>query len=302
MKLSSRLLRRLVIAGIFLAVFSLTGLGIKTVVTPQPTCTDGIMNGEEEGIDCGLFACSNYCEPDLDPPQVISTKLIQAGPRYADRVSPEASAVAQGFGEASENDYDFVAEIKNPHQQFGASEVEYELTLFNGDDNELSKEGGIFYILPGQTKYLVLTHLTTERNVSKIDFKINSATWQRIDSLEGLSLIVRQDKYTDLGGSSGSILDAVILNDSDFDFEMVDIDVLLFNARGDVVAVNRSDIRTFLARTERSFRVIWPFNINGKVDRIEVFPSTNLFENSNFIKTYGSETEKFQEYKHLQVW
>ena len=286
MKLSSRLFRRMIIAGIFLAVFALTSFGLKTAITPAPTCTDGIMNGEEEGVDCGLFACGNYCEPDLDPPQVVSTKLIQAGPRYA-----------EGSGEAGENDYDFVAEIKNPHQQFGASEVEYELVLFNGSENELSREGGIFYILPGQTKYLIITNITTEKNVSKIDFKITSATWQRLESLEGLNLIVRQDKYTNLGGNQGSILDAVILNESDFDFEIIEVDVLLFNSRGDIVAVNRSDIRTFLARTERSFRVIWPFRIGDTIDRIEIIPSTNLFRNSNFIKTYGSETEKFQEYR-----
>ena len=127
-KFSLRLLRRIIIAGIFLAVFTLTGFGLKRATTAVPTCTDNIMNGEEEGVDCGLFACGNYCEPDLDPPQVMSTKLLKAG----------------------ENDYDFVAVIKNPHPQFGASEVVFELVLFNGDDTELSKEEGIFYILPGQ--------------------------------------------------------------------------------------------------------------------------------------------------------
>src|SRR3989344_5002591 len=264
-KLSSRVLRRIVIAGIFLAVFSLTGLGLKRATTPIPTCTDGIMNGEEEGIDCGLSVCGKYCELELDPPQVISTKLIEAG----------------------ENDYDFVAEIKNPHQQFGASEVEYELTLFNGDDSELDKEEGVFYILPDQTKYLILTHITTEKNVQKIDFKIKSATWQKIESLEGMNLIVKAQKYINLSG--GTALDANILNDSDFDFEMVDIDVVMYNSHGDIVAVNRSDLRTFLARTERAFRGIWPFKINGQIDNIEVYLSTNLFVNSNFIKAYGSE-------------
>ncbi|MDO8495882.1 MAG: hypothetical protein Q7S43_00295 [bacterium] len=271
-KLSSRVLRRIVIAGVFLAVFTLTGLGLRRATTPVPTCTDSVMNGEEEGVDCGFSACGKYCELDLDPPQVISTKLIKAG----------------------ENDYDFVAEIKNPHPQFGASEIEYELTLFNGGENELGKEEGIFYILPGQTKYLVLTHITTEKNVQRIDFKIKSATWQKIESLEGMNLIVKAQKYISLSG--GTALDANVLNDSDFDFEMVDIDVVMYDSRGDIIAVNRSDIRTFLARTERAFRVAWPFKIDGRADNIEVYLSTNLFINSNFIKAYGSEIHRFQQY------
>src|SRR3989344_7868420 len=265
MVLSSRLLRRLVIAGIFLAVFSLTGLGLRRATTPVPTCSDSVMNGEEEGVDCGLSALGKYCELDLDPPQVISTKLIKAG----------------------ENDYDFVAEIKNPHPHFGASEIEYELALFNGGENELGKEEGIFYILPGQTKYLVLTHITTEKNVQRIDFKIKSAIWQKLDPIGGMNLIVKAQVYTNLSGG-GTALDVNILNDSDSDFEMVDIDVVMYNTQGDIVAVNRSDIRTFLARTERGFRVVWPFQIDSPVDKIEVYPSTNLFNNSNFIKADGS--------------
>ena len=273
-KLSSRLFRRVVIAVIFFTVFTFFGYGTRRLTTTTPTCTDNIKNGEEEGVDCGLLACNKYCEPDLEPPTIKSTQLIKAG----------------------EGDYDFIAEIVNPHQDFGASEVDYELTLFNGGDAELYKEQGIFYVLPGQTKHLILTHLTTEKNVTKIEFKILSATWQKIDSLEGMNLILKAQKYINLP-TGGTALDATINNDSDFDFVAVDIDVVLYNSRGDIIAVNRSDINTFLARTERAFRVIWPFNINGKVASIEVFPSTNLFENSNFIKRYGSEVQKFQTYK-----
>lgn len=273
MKPSSRVLRRVIIAVVFLAVFSFIGLGLTRITILNPACTDGIMNGEEEGIDCGLSVCGKHCELDLGPPQVISAQLIEAG----------------------ENDYDFVAKIKNSHQQFGASEVEYELILFNGDDYELDKEEGVFYILPGQTKYLILTHITTEKNVQRTDFKIKSAIWQKLGSIEGMNFIVKSQTYTSLPGD-GTALDVNILNDSDSDFEIVDIDVVLYNPQGDIVAINRSDIRTFLSRTERGFRVVWPFQINSQVDKIEVYPSTNLFNNSNFIKSNGSGIHKFQQY------
>lgn len=276
-KLSSRLLRRVIILIIFLAVFTLTGLGLKTAVTPTPTCNDGIMNGQEEGIDCGIFACNNYCEPDLAPPKIILTKLIKAGNSLSGK-----------------EDYDFVAEIENPNKDFGASEVAYELKLLSSDSSELLKREGTFYILPGQTKFLILPFLTTKNNVSNIDLSIRSAKWQKIDSLEGMNLIVRNEKYTP-GGNSG-ILNAGIFNDSDFDFELVDIDILLYNSAEEVIAVNKTDIRTFLARTERAFSVVWPFPIKGSVAKIVIRPSTNLFENSNFIKSYGSEVQKFQMY------
>src|SRR3989344_1590187 len=274
MKLSSRLIRRVVIAIVFLATFTLLGYGTKQLTTPIATCTDLIMNGEEEGVDCGLTACGKDCEPDLDPPSVKSTKLIKAG----------------------KGDYDFVAEIINPNIDFGASEVEYELALFNSGESELLKEAGIFYIFPGQTKYLILPALTTEKEVKRIDFKILNARWQKIESLEGMNLIVRRDKYTVLPGGLSSKLEAVIFNDSDFDFNVIDVDILVRNVSGEIIAINRTDIRTLIARTERGFIATWPFPIEGKIAEIEIIPSTNLFENLNFIKRYGSGIEKFQQY------
>lgn len=274
MKLSPRLMRRMVIAVIFLAVFSFTGLGLKRIVTPAPSCTDGIMNGQEEGIDCGATACSKECEVVLDPPKVNLTKLLKAG----------------------DKDYDFVAEIVNPHIDFGASEVGYELVLHNQAGEELLKREGVFYLLPGQDKFLVLPFLTTENNVGKIDFTIKSAKWQKLDSLEGMNLIVRREKYNVYGGGSSSALDAVIFNDSNFDFETVNVDVVLRDYQNEIIAVNNVEISTFQARTERNFTARWPFLINRKIAKMEIMPSTNLFENSNFIKQYGSGVEKFQQY------
>ena len=75
------------------------------------------------------------------------------------------------------------------------------------------------------------------------------------------------------------------------------VDVILRNSKNEIIAVNTTEIRTFKARTERSFTSQWPFPIaGGQVAKNEVIPSTNLFENSNFIKRYGSGIEQFQQY------
>ena len=189
-----------------------------------------------------------------------------------------------------------MAEVKNQHTDFGASEVAYELTLFNGNGQQLLNREGVFYILPGQTKFLVLPFLTAERNVSDIDFKIKSSVWQKVSSMEGVNLSVVRQSYTVLEGGKSSALEAVVLNDSDFDFDTVDIDVILRDQNGLVVAVNKSEINTLLAHTERGFRVVWPFPIVENVSEVDIMPSTNLFDNYNFIKRYGSGFEQFQQY------
>lgn len=270
----SRLIRQLFIVVIFLAVLSLGWWFFQRTNTPTPTCIDSIQNGQEEGVDCGVLACEIECPLELGSPQVISKKLIPA----------------------RSQDYDFVAEIRNPHSDFGASEVAYELILLNDDGKELLRKNGIFYILPNQTKFLILPFLTTEKNVSNISFNVKSAVWQKFDSVDGVKLTPLREKYSILQGKSSSVLEAMIVNDSDFDFDTVDIDIILRNSKGEIIAVNKSKMNTLLAHTERGFEVVWPFPVKEKVEKIEIKASTNLFENSNFIKRYGSGPEQFQRY------
>ena len=274
MNLPSRLFRRIIIAVVFLAVLGFLGLGFKKATTPVATCVDGAKNGQEEGIDCGLVACGISCEEELAPPKVKSSQLFKVG----------------------DNDYDFIAEIINPHDKYGSSEINYELTFFGKSGKEIFKKSGNFYLLPIQQIPLILTSLKTKEIVEKSEFKIKSAKWQKLESLEGVNFIVRREKLTIVDSNQTNSLEAVIFNDSDFDFGIVDIWILLLDSSNNTIGVNRTDIRTFFAGTERYFKVVWPFAINRRTAKTEIMVTANPFENANFVKRYGSPVEKFQKY------
>ena len=84
------------------------------------------------------------------------------------------------------------------------------------------------------------------------------------------------------------------MNSSDFDFDKVEVGVILFGDDNQIVAVNRTNIRTFLSRTERGFSVSWPTELPESV-RQDIEVLTNVFENANFIRNYGTQ-ERFQKY------
>src|SRR3989344_2953978 len=44
----------------------------------SPTCTDGVRNQNEQGIDCG-GSCSYLCTANEEPPTVLFTKAIPSG-------------------------------------------------------------------------------------------------------------------------------------------------------------------------------------------------------------------------------
>ncbi|TSC90509.1 MAG: hypothetical protein G01um10142_425 [Parcubacteria group bacterium Gr01-1014_2] len=69
--------------------------------------------------------------------------------------------------------------------------------------------------------------------------------------------------------------------------------MVLLGENDKVLAVNKTDIRTFLARTDRFFEVRWLKLFKGEVRRVEIEAHTDVFKNENFINKYGTQ-ENFQ--------
>ncbi len=263
--MEGRTQKQLIIGIIFVLILGGIGYGIADkFFLVEATCFDNIQNGKEEGVDCGTLACGKVCEEPVRPLQVSEDKLFRIGA----------------------GDYDFVAKIFNPNTEYGASQVDYSIGLAGAGIKR-----GTTYLLPGQTKYLVLTSLRTSTETASAGLKVNSVQWEKINMPAGEAEIVNR---RGVFSQDKTAFEGVIFNDSNYDFDSVDVSVILFDSSNFVVGVNRTEIRTLLAGTERSFKVVWPAPQDAAV-RADVQISTNLFENSNFIKSYGTQ-ERFQEF------
>ncbi len=262
--MDGRVLKQFIIGLVFVLVFGLIGYGIYSSLATKASCVDGVKNGKEEGLDCGTLACGKSCEPNIMPLNIISSQLLKVG----------------------QNDYDFVAQISNPNTSYGASRIEYLIDSFG--------YRGFTYILPGQSKWIVVTTLKNTQEINEPKLAIKNVQWEKIDmpdNVVGFSL--RRRDYRPI--QVGTQFDGILYNDSNYDFDRIDVAVILFSNDGDIVGVGKTDIRTFVSKTERGFSVVWPFNLSDEAVRENVEASTNLFENSNFIKSYGSQ-EKFQKF------
>ena len=260
--MDGRFQKQLIVGLVFVLILGGIGYGIYSRLAPKFSCTDGVRNGKEEGVDCGVLACGKACEPAIMPINIISSK----------------------FFKTDLGDYDFVAQLSNPNSSYGASQLEYGLGSVSGSS----------YILPGQTKWLVLTALNMPNGIDSVQLIIKNAQWEKLNTPNNtVNFTLRSKSYR--SAPKGTQLDAVLFNDSSFDFDKIDVAVILLDDAGNIVGVNRTDIRTFISKSERGFNVAWPFALSGNATRQDIEASTNLFENSNFIKNYGS-PEKFQKF------
>lgn len=212
---------------------------------------------------------------NLAPLQVVSTQLFNV----------------------QNNDYDFLAKISNSNSNYGSGDVEYTLTFYSAAGQQVSTKAGSFYILPGQTKYIIDSPLKFEQPVSRADMQIKSVDWQKLDPLSasGVALLVKNATFLQVN-QSGTFAKAggEVFNSSDFDLNKVDVALVLLDQTETPIAINKTEIRTFLARTTRGFEATWFAPFVGQTNRVDAEASTNVFENSNFLRTYGG-GEKFKQ-------
>jgi hypothetical protein len=268
----NRGLKRLVIGVIFTLIVGGVVYGVNYLNSERPTCSDGVKNGKEEGVDCGALACGVECPPQFLPLEVSNIDVLE---------------VLQG-------DYDFVAEVYNPNQDYGTAEAVYDLVLYGANDREIYRNEKSFYILPNQTKYIVESSIAVSGEALRAEMEIKSIQWEKLDLIGAVDFYIQNQDRSVLDGKSE--LYGIAFNNSDFDLDRVDITVVFTNSGGDIVAVGMTHVRTLLAHTQRQFVVAWPFVLNFQNLNTTIEFGTNLFLNSNYIKQYGSPKEKFQQY------
>lgn len=203
--------------------------------------------------------------------------------------------ISQNILKVADLDYDFLVEIKNPNLDFGASSVFYEASIFGRGGGLSDVLSGFINLLPGQTRYEIISPIKFNQEISNVVFKITNVDWQKLKEYIPQSLfLVKNQEYLE-PGQGFPRLRATLFNDSNFDFDRVDVYVVLFGENDKILAVNKTDIRTFLARTDRFFEVRWLKSFEGEVRRMEIEAYTDVFKNENFIKQHGTQ-ENFQKF------
>ena len=278
----NRIAKQLLIATINLILVAVVVVAVWRTDAPEPTCFDGELNQNEQGVDCG-GVCEQAC---LATPELI-------------RLSADPIIVST----ATSDQVEVAFTVLNPNPQWGADDVPYTVVFTNASGEEVARRRGTTYLLPLEE------HVVVEQAVVVPGFSAGGVTAvvefgqtsfiEPPEGVDNVELTVQQPIFRrNPDEFNAAELRGVLRNDSPFSYDAIDIFVVVSDrATGKVVSARRTAMRTLTSGERREFVIAWrdPLRLIGD-PAILVVPITNLFEDENFLREFGG-IENFQRFE-----
>ena len=263
--------KRLIIICVYLLIFSVFGALVYYILEPDPTCSDGRKNQSEEGVDCGGVCPA--CKRE------INAKELKVDEKY--------------FVYGNKDQFDVMARLTNLNDKYGAVKFNYEFQLLDQSGAVLAKRDGTNFILPGENKFIIELNLSSSINPYSLKFEIKDVEWDEFLEYEEPKLNIYGKNYSE--DSEKNTVTGLLRNESYFDFNLIEISIVLRDKNGKPVALGKNEMRTIKSQEERDFKLIWPYKLGENVENVDIKAEANVFDSDNFIKKYMP-NRKFQNY------
>jgi len=207
-----------------------------------PSCSDGIQNQGEFGVDCD-GPCVKMCTP----------------PRV-DALWARSVKVANGV-------YHAVALVKNPVAKGRGTDLEYLISLFDEKNILVATRRGVFDLEPGETRAVFEPSIITgERIPIRAIVKITGGSWQRAEAVQSPIRIVEQG----VPDSENLNLSAIIENTTAEPVTTIVVDALLYDADDVLVTASETRIPVLQARERREITFTWSEPFSRPVIRADI--------------------------------
>jgi len=253
--------KQITVVVIVLIISGMVVGGIKWLTYTRPNCNDNIQNGQEEGVDCG-GVCGKVCPDQKPKAKKLSATNVQV---------VKANSVC-----------DIVASVENTNVSLGGKDIPYTIQW-----GEVKKQGS-FYIFPSETRYIIEINQPCQEG-KKLEFNIGEPEeWEFFRGYEKPKLDITNKNFRYLENNyEFAEVTGVVVNNSNFDLQEIEVYAILKNSKGSVMGVNKTTVNSILIGERREFRLFWTSPLPGKVSSIDIFTTTNLFNSHNFMQKHG---------------
>jgi len=236
---------------LFIAIALIVGIPAYKLFYKAPTCSDGIANGNELGVDCG-GSCIMLCQSDFLPPR------IEWG--------------GAKFEKQSDGLYNVASYIVNPNINGGAMNVPYKMTLYDSAGLLITDRVGTLTLYPRRNTLAFQTAINTDKRIpTKVTFEFTSPpVWYKSsDRLGGINILDKN--YVDETNTSS--LQVLLENKNLQPYQNLLVSVVLYDVDSNAIGFSQTRVDSIAGKNGRQVApYTWSFARDGKVAKIEVLP------------------------------
>lgn len=245
-----------------LIIFSIFGAMVAAFVVvifiatfyKTPTCTDGVQNQGEEGIDCG-GSCTYLCTVSQEPPTVLFTQ-----------------ALPNGDGRT-----DIVALIENKNATAGAKGVPYTITLYGYDQALVQSVEGRLDLPPAATVPVFVPGVASGRQAVGTSFLTIDSSAVKWYTLPTDPRIVPVVLNTVLAGTSKAPRITATLGNAEVRaLTNVKVVALVRDGSGNAIAASQTLVPAIPAQGQVTATFTWNAAFSALPVSIQVFPLVPL--------------------------
>lgn len=247
--------RALIIGIILVAVLAVVGIIAFLTLHKAPSCTDGLQNEDERGVDCG-GSCAYLCSADVAAPVISFVRDLRL---------PNGRT-------------DVIAYLENPNSTAAARAVPFTITLYGPDRVVIAEKQGVVDLPPrgaGATPVYVPNFFSGSQEVAQafLDIDETGLLWSRYEDKRLLPVI----DDPELEGADAPRVRVGVENPHATALRNVRLVVTVFDGEGNAIGASQTVIAELLpgARTEAVFTWNAPFvGTPSVVDVKSVIPLT----------------------------
>lgn len=239
--------RSLYFLGLLALIILLVGVPLFFFFYEPPTCTDGRMNGKEEGVDCG-GDCPIVCSFSAADPIVRWWRFFE---------------IVSGV-------YSVVARIENPNPTVAAYNVPYNFKLRDAENVLVYEHKGTAYLPPRSVVPIFATGLQTGARIpTRVEFTHGEPVWVN-EAPSSPDVSIRNQRIENT--TERPILTATIVNNTTNSIGSFPVVGIVYDGEGNALNASRTVVEGLAPRGEAQLIFTWPQPFASGVARIEIIP------------------------------
>ncbi len=217
---------------------------------PQPTCSDGLKNQNELGVDCG-GVCTRVCRDEALP---LIIKWVQVFP------------VRTGV-------FDAAAYVTNPNTGFELRSFNYRFKVYDAAQQLIAEREGKAFVTPGEQMVIFEPLVKTrERAAARAFLEVapngedllwTRAVGGRVPQLSVKSKLMETNPVPTLS--------VLVRNGSSFEASNVIVTGVLYNTLGNVLGVSAARLVTVPRLSDTPVTLTWPNQFSEAVISSEIY-------------------------------